>query len=119
MTVVEFLVETRYVTKETWWDVLGVVVAAILTVLWLTGSGNSAYLLYAGLLFLIGHAYVSIEVFDTARRRVAQADQTVVAYRELVESHRWNPSGEKHDEHTPAWFDEDSYRQWHQDRITA
>lgn len=96
MTVVEFFTESRIVaTSRHWWDLTGIGFGALLVTSYVTGVFTHLdVLLYAGLIALAGHAYVSAQHIEGHSDQVVQ-DETVLAYRTLVATRQWDPSGKK------------------------
>lgn len=72
-------------TRVTWFDTAGVITGIGLIVAYVSiDSTRADMLLYAGLVALAAHAYLSIEVLPKRRRQQAAADDIVLAYREVL-----------------------------------
>jgi len=72
--------------RITWFDTAGVVAGVALAVIYAMteDSPRSIYLLYAGLVVVAAHAFVSIELLPRRRRYAREAADVAMAYREVL-----------------------------------
>lgn len=100
MTTVEYLAREA---KMTWFDAAGVVLGVGLTVAYFSAgdSPRSTYLLYAGLVVLATHAYISMEVLPRRKRVQEQAVEIAVAYREVLKTSPPSGMESRNGQHPP------------------
>ena len=84
MTIGEFKCGIKDWAREQWWDGAGLVVAAFLISTFLWNRSDNDYLLYAALIAVIIHAYISSRNFEKNRVNRKHVEEIAVAYREQL-----------------------------------